>query len=348
MDFRKQYKEELFDSAVYLELSKKEKDPVVRSFLVKMSEMEKKHASVWKEISERRGLKTGGLNSLDKLKVKMYGLLRRILGLELTLKLLESNEEEDIEKYFKLSESKELNEDEREKMKEISIDEAVHEEMLTNIKAKDVSDFVYGISDGLIEVLAATSGIAGAVNNPILVALSGLIVGISGTLSMSIGAYLSTKSEKEINESKREKIKIQKLVDREEVARRLTSILLEMGIKEKIAQSISPRLVDVAEDIIAPKVEESPIKSSAITGLSYITGAIIPIIPYLLRLGGLVGLISSYIVAGISIFFVGFLIGLLSDVNPRRKGLEMMGLGIGAAIATHLIGILASIIFHTI
>lgn len=342
MDFNKQYKEELFDSEVYLELGKKESDPVAKAFLFRMAEMEKKHASIWKEISEKRGIRIGKLGIKDKLMIKFYGIIRKVLGLELTLRLLESNEENDIEKYNELAKSEELDENEREKMKEISIDEAVHEEMLTTIKAKDVSDFVYGISDGLIEVLAATSGIAGAVSNPLVVALSGLIVGISGTLSMSIGAYLSTKSEKEINEHKREKVKIQKLVDRGEVSKKLSQILSELGIKDKIAQNISPQLVDVAEDIIAPKVDESPLKSSAVTGLSYIVGAIIPIIPYFLRLGGMLGLITSYVIAGISIFLVGFMIGLLSDVNPKKKGLEMMGLGIGAAIATHLIGLLAS------
>jgi VIT1/CCC1 family predicted Fe2+/Mn2+ transporter len=344
MDFNKQYKEELFDSEVYLELGKKESDPVAKAFLFRMAEMEKKHASIWKEISEKRGIRIGKLGIKDKLMIKFYGIIRKVLGLELTLRLLESNEENDIEKYNELAKSEELDENEREKMREISIDEAVHEEMLTTIKAKDVSDFVYGISDGLIEVLAATSGIAGAVSNPLVVALSGLIVGISGTLSMSIGAYLSTKSEKEINEHKREKVKIQKLVDRGEVSKKLSQILSELGIKDKIAQNISPQLVDVAEDIIAPKVDESPLKSSAVTGLSYIVGAIIPIIPYFLRLGGMLGLITSYVIAGISIFLVGFMIGLLSDVNPKKKGLEMMGLGIGAAIVTHLIGQLASLV----
>ncbi|BCU71431.1 VIT1/CCC1 transporter family protein [Stygiolobus caldivivus] len=344
MDYSKQYKEELFDAEVYRELSRKEKDPVARAFLAKMSEMERKHASIWKEISEKRGIEVKDLGFRQKINAKFYSIIRKIIGLELTLRLLESNEENDIQKYHELSNSNELDQDEREKMKEISVDEAVHEEMLTTIKAKDVSDFVYGISDGLIEVLAATSGIAGAINNPIVVALSGLIVGISGTLSMSIGAYLSTKSEKEINENKREKIKIQKIVDRNEVSKRLKDILSELGIKDVIAQSISPQLVDVAEDIIAPKVEENPLKSSGITGISYITGAIIPIIPYFLRISGILGLVSSYIISGISIFFVGFLIGLLSDVNPKKKGLEMMGLGLGAAIATHLIGLLASLI----
>jgi VIT1/CCC1 family predicted Fe2+/Mn2+ transporter len=343
MDYKKQYKEELFDSHVYYELYKVEKDRNMKAYLKKMSEMEKKHSEIWKEIAEKRGIKIETkLSFSDNLKIKAYKLIRRVLGLQLTIKLLEGGEETDIEKYYELSKSYELDEDERRKMRELSVDEAVHEELLNTIRAKDVGDFVYGISDGLVEVLAATSGISGAIQNPLVVAISGLIVGISGMLSMSIGAYLSTKSSKEINESKRRKIELQKLVDREEVSKKLAAILTELGIKGNIATKISPQLVDVAEDIVAPKVEENPKTSALITGISYIVGAIVPILPYFFSLSGLTGLLVSYIISALAIFTVGSIIGLLSEVKPWKKGLEMMGLGISAAVATHLIGVLAS------
>jgi len=346
MDYNKNYIEELFDSEVYKKLADAEKDPIVKAYLYKMSQMEKKHSEVWKKIAEKRNVKLGKLGLLDKLKINFYVLFRKIFGLELTTKLLESGEESDIKKYYELSKSEELSEEERQMMRELSVDEAVHEEIVSNIKSKDVSDFVYGISDGLVEVLAATSGLSGAFNVPFLVGIARLIVGASGTLSMAIGAYLSTKSEKEINENKRKKIRIQKLVDRKEVAKKLSGILIELGIKENLASDISPQLVDVAEDIIAPKVAESPKKSAGVTAISYITGAIIPVIPYLLGIGGLLGVVTSYVISGIAIFIVGSLIGLLSSVKPWKKGIEMLILGISAALATHGLGLLASHYLH--
>ena len=51
-----------------------------------------------------------------------------------------------------------------------------------------------GLNDGLVEVLAAVSGIAVIANSPLVVALSGMIIGISGTLSMAGGVYISSKS----------------------------------------------------------------------------------------------------------------------------------------------------------
>jgi len=221
MDYNKNYIEELFDSEVYKKLGDAEKDQLIRIYLYKMSQMEKRHSEIWKQIAEKRHVKLGKLSLFNKLKINFYVIFRKLFGLELTTKLLESGEESDIKKYYELSKSEELDEEERQMMKDLSVDEAVHEEMISSVKSKDVSDFVYGISDGLVEVLAATSGLSGAFNVPFLVGISGLIVGASGTLSMAIGAYLSTKSGREINLNKRKKIEIQKLVDRKEVAKRL-------------------------------------------------------------------------------------------------------------------------------
>ena len=346
MDYNKNYIGELFASEVYKKIADIEKDPVTKKYLYKMSQMEKKHAEIWRQMAEKRNIKLGKLSLFDKLKINFYVIFRKIFGLELTKRLLESGEESDIKKYYELSKSEELDEEEKQKMKELSIDEVVHEEMLSSIKSKDVSDFVYGISDGLVEVLAATSGLSGAFNVPFLVGIGGLIVGASGTLSMAIGAYLSTKSGKEISENKRKKVEIQRLIDRKEVEKKLSEILTEIGIKENIASNISPQLIDAAEEIIAPRTEENPKKSALITGLSYISGAIIPVIPYLIGLGGALGVISSYIISGMAIFIIGSLIGLLSEVKPWKKGIEMLILGISAALATHGIGMLASHYLH--
>ena len=54
---------------------------------------------------------------------------------------------------------------------------------------------IYGISDGLVEVLAALAGLTAIISDHTYVAMGGLIVGVSGAMSMSVGAYLATNSE---------------------------------------------------------------------------------------------------------------------------------------------------------
>ncbi|AAK42695.1 rubrerythrin family protein [Saccharolobus solfataricus] len=339
----KNYEEELFDHEVYSKLAEVERDPELKKTLFKLAEMEKKHSEFWREIAEKRGLKVKGkLSTLNKIKVDFYSLLRKILGLDITIKVLESSEEDDIEKYRKLSEMEMFSSEEKQRLKDIMVDEAVHEKVLGNVEAKSVGDFVYGISDGLVEVLAAVSGLSGAISSPLFVAVGGLIVGVSGTLSMAIGAYLSTKSEKDVKIQERKRLELEKNVDQHSVQLRLVNFFTELGVNLNLAKKVSLSLVNVAEDILYPEVKENPVKSALITGLSYITGAIIPILPYLIGLSGLTGLITSYIVAGLSTFIVGSIIGILSGISPFKKGIQMASLALLAALGTHGLGYLAS------
>lgn len=287
------YFDEAFDEELYRILAKIEKNQTVRNTLLELSQMEKKHKEFWLSVAEEKGFMLKR-NKIKRLKIWFYVLLRRILGVYLMSKVLERKEWKDVNKYLRLGNFIK-DEEKRGKLFEIAIEESRHEEMIasTEVNSKNVSDFIYGISDGLIEVLASVSGLAGLFVLPLYVALGGLIVGLSGTMSMSIGAYLSTESEKDL--------------DREGV---------------------------------------SPSKSALVTGSSYITGAIIPIIPFLLNIHGFVGLIFAYTLSGTFTFIIGYLIGLISGNNPYKKGLKMLILAISAAIATHLLGISISVLIH--
>lgn len=343
---RHSYKDEVMGHILYENLAKVESEGEVKKVLKRLSEIERSHAEFWKKMAEARNIKLSGLGLLEKIRLKFYVFTRRIFGTMLIIKLLEREERDDIKKYKALLSRRDITLAEKKELEKILVDEIVHEEMLsiTEAKAKDIGDFVYGISDGLIEVLAAVSGLAGVLVNPLLIAIGGLIVGLSGTLSMSIGAYLSTKSKVEIANAKRRKVEVQKEVDSKIVLENLKRSLESLGLKAKDAEAIAPRLYNVAEDIIAPVSFESPLKSAGITAASYIIGAIIPVLPFIIGLSGIMGLIISYLVTGLSTLVIGYIIGLLSESNPTRKGLEMAGLAIGAAIVTHIIGVLASTI----
>ncbi|MCY0859163.1 MAG: VIT1/CCC1 transporter family protein [Sulfolobaceae archaeon] len=285
----KNYYDEAFDEQLYVSLSKIEKNPRIRDTLIKLAEVEKKHKNFWMTLAREKGVMVKERKP-SKLRIGYYMFLRKALGVYLMSKLLERKEWSDWNKYMRLSKYMK-DEKERQQLIEIANDEMHHEEMIASseVSGKTVGDFIYGISDGLVEVLAAVSGLAGLFKFPIYIALGGLIVGLSGTMSMSIGAYLSTESEKDIEAS-----------------------------------------------------NTSPGKSALITGVSYITGAIVPILPFLFSIGGLMGLLTAYLIAGITTFIVGYLTGLMSNVNPYRKGLKMLALALSAAIATHLIGIAVS------
>jgi len=349
-DVEKNYRAELEGELTYRSLADAESDSRLRDLLEEISKAEGTHASLWAEMAERRGVKLKGLGWTSRLKIKSLVLLRKVAGISLVVKILEAGEEGDMEKYSRLLKDERFSEEERDVLKRILEDEVVHEELLTSqqFKVENVRDAVYGVSDGLVEVLAAVSGLSGFISSPELVALGGLIVGLSGTLSMSVGSYLSTKSEIESAQSERRKAEMQSSIDKDALQERLRQVLIDKGLDPNTASKASRTLKDVAQEVVAPEPQGSPLRSAGVTAASYVIGAVIPVLAFLFGLSGLMGLVTSYLVTGVSTMIVGSLIGIVSDVNPLRKGAEMTILALGAALATHGVGLLAQHYLHLV
>ena len=67
--------------------------------------------------------------------------------------------------------------------------------MLDEERLQYVGSMVLGLNDALVELAGSLAGFSFALQNTRLVALSGLIVGISATFSMASSEFLSAKSE---------------------------------------------------------------------------------------------------------------------------------------------------------
>jgi VIT1/CCC1 family predicted Fe2+/Mn2+ transporter len=67
--------------------------------------------------------------------------------------------------------------------------------LLDEERLKFVGAMVLGMNDALVELTGALAGFAFAMRDGKLVALTGLITGVSATLSMMASSYLSAKAE---------------------------------------------------------------------------------------------------------------------------------------------------------
>ena len=67
--------------------------------------------------------------------------------------------------------------------------------MLDEESLQYVGSMVLGLNDALVELTGSLAGFAFALQNTRLIALSGLIVGISATFSMASSEFLSARSE---------------------------------------------------------------------------------------------------------------------------------------------------------
>jgi len=347
------YRDEIKDSTVYSQLGKKEKDEDIRLFLTRLGDMERGHAEFWRAFAARRGMSDIHYR-YPGYRLLLVRLIRRLFGLPMVVRLFERGEENVIREYREFLRLNELDVSESKRLHDIVIDEVLHEEYfsskLTGMsdRLESVRDIFYGMSDGLVEVLAAVAGLEPVVKTPILVAAGGLVVGISGTLSMAIGAYMSTKAQNEINSRQADRVAREiEVVGPQERVERLKELLGEMGFRgdyiEEAARSIASDQQNATDFFVRNKLgrsrnlKENARRSGIQTGIFYLIGSAFPILPFAF-VGGLFGLALSVVAVAFAQMTAATIIAISSDTSVLRKVTETVGLTLGAAAATYVLG----------
>jgi rubrerythrin len=172
-------KTEITEHLIYQKLAKSTKDSRNRKILQQISDEELIHYNFWRKYTNQ------DVNP-DTLKVWLYFLIAKILGITFGIKLMEKGEEKAQITYSKISEflpsAKDIVEDEDEHEKELVA--LIDEERL-----RYVGSMVLGLNDALVELTGALAGLTFAFQNTRLTALAGLITGIAASLSMATSEY---------------------------------------------------------------------------------------------------------------------------------------------------------------
>ena len=176
---------ELTESVIYEKIAQFAKGEENRQTLLRLAREEKAHYLVWKKY-------TGLEMKPEKGKILKYTLLARILGFTFAVKLMERGEERAQEEYEILA--KEVEESILIRQQEEEHERALLE-MLDEERLQYVGSMVLGLNDALVELTGSLAGFAFALQNTRLIALSGLIVGISATFSMASSEFLAARSE---------------------------------------------------------------------------------------------------------------------------------------------------------
>jgi len=178
-------KEELNGHYTYLKLASVVKDEHNAQVLNRIAQEEMKHYQIWKRYTETE-------TTPKKLRIRFYYGLSRIFGLTFGIKLMELGEEKAQKTYAELV-------DLIPEARQILTDEEKHEdellEMLDEESLNYAGSVVLGLNDALVELTGALAGLTFAFQNTQVIALAGLITGISAAFSMAASEYLSSKSE---------------------------------------------------------------------------------------------------------------------------------------------------------
>lgn len=182
---KKMQQNELTESVIYEEIARFAKGEENKKTLLRLAKEEKSHYEIWKKY-------TGVEMKPEKRKVFKFKTIARFLGFTFAVKLMENGEEAAQSEYALLAAEVEESILIRQQEEE---HEAALLDMLDEEVLQYVGSMVLGLNDALVELTGSLAGFTLAMQNTRLIALSGLILGISATFSMASSEFLSAKSE---------------------------------------------------------------------------------------------------------------------------------------------------------
>jgi VIT1/CCC1 family predicted Fe2+/Mn2+ transporter len=353
---KKIYTYKLMQSSGYERLIRKAADERTRQLLVEISTSELNDAKSWSQKIEQLaggGRKFSGVSFLNQRR----GLMMGVLGTRGFFEWAIIAEDECVEE-LAIQAGNINDEAASETWARIASDERLHiERVKKEVLGMEgwemgggggIRDVIFGANDGLVSILALVAGVYGAIteSHPILIA--GIAGAVAGAISMGAGAYLSSKSEKEVTEKESERKGLRKKRTPEEEREELVKFYQARGFKREEAEAIADRVASKiesgAEYTIGEEVgltsEESwpPIKAALFTGLSFAVVSLIPILPFAF-MKVKVAVITAAIASIACLFIVGASKAIFSRQSWVRSGVEMMLIGTLASLATYAIGL---------
>lgn len=216
-----------------------------------------------------------------------------------------------------------------------------------------VREVVFGMEDGMVSTLGAITGIAIGSQDHYTVILSGTVIIAVESISMSIGSYISNRSEYEVNQRKieEEKEEITKFPVQEKAE------LLQMFIRDGWPPDLAKTMSETAskdpdlmltemthrELLITPASSRDAFRNSVFMFFSYIIGGLFPLVPYLMLPIQFAMPISVFVTL-VGLFGIGAVTTKYSKVSWIKAGGRVLLLGFIALVVGYLIGELISFI----
>tara|TARA_B100000678_G_scaffold256415_1_gene234771 strand:- start:29 stop:769 length:741 start_codon:yes stop_codon:yes gene_type:complete len=213
-----------------------------------------------------------------------------------------------------------------------------------------LGEFVYGGIDGSVTTFAVVAGAAGAHLDSAVVIILGFANLLADGFAMSVGSYLSTKSEKD-NYNKHKAIEYWEVdhlpeKEREEIRDIYRAKGFEGELLEQIVDVITAnkdRWVDVMmkEELEMSEETKSPVAMGGVTFLSFLLFGFIPLLVYVIdySAGLEINLFMwSSVMTGIVFCLIGYLKAVVTQTRVVRSIIETLLLGGMAAVLAYFVG----------
>jgi len=340
--WRQRLADERAEAAVYRDLAERRRGEE-REILLALADAEGRHEEHWRVLlGDQVGRPRRG-----EFRTRMLALLARCFGSVFVLALAQR------------AEARSPYEADVDATATMAADERIHEEVVRALAARGRNRLsgsfraaVFGANDGLVSNLALVLGISasGVSNNTVL--LTGMAGLLAGALSMGAGEYVSVRSQRELLEASNPNPEAGSALRQLDVdANELALVYRARGMD---ATQAAAHAVNVLRDhnlgIANPNTPEPAGSGHEAIGTGFgaalssfcffASGAVVPVLPYLVGLQGTVALLVATVLVGAALLATGVVVGLLSGGPPLRRALRQLVIGYGAAAATYLLGLL--------
>ncbi len=213
-----------------------------------------------------------------------------------------------------------------------------------------LGEFVYGGIDGCVTTFAVVAGSVGAGLSSTVIIILGFANLLADGFAMSVGAYLSSKSERD-NYHKHKQIEYWEVdnlpeKEREEVREIYEAKGFKGEMLEKVVDVITAdrdRWVDVMmkEELEMAEESRSPIIIGTVTYISFVLVGLIPLLIYVWDYVGSVSgdlFVWSSVLTGIGFMIIGILKTSVTQTKVWRGVLETLVLGAIAALVSYFVG----------
>lgn len=211
-------------------------------------------------------------------------------------------------------------------------------------------ELVYGGIDGSVTTFAVVSGSVGAGIDSSIIVILGLANLLADGFAMSVGAYLSSKTEKDNYEKYRRQEEVMITTQPNLEKAKLLNIYKKAGFEEvlsiKIVDAITTKKANWVGTVMKEKYnlvleDKTPLSKGISTYISFLFAGFIPLIVYIVDLISNVDFnlfLLSSILTCISFGIIGFLKSKINQTKVVQGILETLFLGLLAAMVAFLVG----------
>ena len=338
--WRRYLADERAEAAVYRELAAR-RSGEEREILVALAEAEQRHETHWLDLlGDDVGRPLRG-----QWRTRFLAVLARRFGGVFVLALAQQ------------AESRSSYDVDVDATAAMAADERIHGEVVRGLATRGRTRIsgtfraaVFGANDGLVSNLALILGVGASGVAPQTILVTGLAGLLAGALSMAAGEYVSVSSQRELlaaaDPSPAASAALGHLdVDANELAlvyraRGLDAGEAQLRADAVLASTAGSREIAPASGTDAHEAIGTALGAAASSFCFFASGALIPVLPYLLGMEGLAAIAVGSVLVGLALCFTGATVGVLSGASPVRRALRQLAIGFGAAAATYALGLL--------